>query len=284
MKYVLGGLCLLLLNHGVIHAQSLDERLQAEDPAQLAEAARTLGDPHRGSIIFHQPYMACRKCHQSEEQSTQLGPSLVHWPKEKPSDLNLVESVLKPSKVIRSGFQPLTVITTDGKSLLGLLAKESPTELVLRDPARGGKEIRLAKEEIEEQVPSKLSIMPPGQVNLLASRQQFLDLIRYLIEIRDGGPRRERELQPPPSLFATRPLPEYEKHIDHAGMIADLDRDALGRALHPPLLPSPRSPPSSSLSARSVHHVPDPDAWLWHDGGANLDGAAAKVRRHPFHS
>ena len=49
--------------------------------------------------------------------------------------------------------------------------------------------------------------MPAGQVNQLNSRQQFLDLIRYLIEIRDRGPARALELQPPQTLLPF-PLPE----------------------------------------------------------------------------
>ena len=36
------------------------------------------------------------------------------------------------------------------------------------------------------------SLMPAGLVNQLASRQQFLDLIRYLMDIRDGGATRAR--------------------------------------------------------------------------------------------
>lgn len=41
--------------------------------------------------------------------------------------------------------------------------------------------------DVDEVVENAVSIMPAGQMNQLTSRQQFLDLIRYLIEIRDGG-------------------------------------------------------------------------------------------------
>src|SRR5262249_43610980 len=67
-----------------------------------------------------------------------------------------------------------------------------------------------------------------GQVSQLSNRGEFLDLIRYLIEIRDGGPARARELQPTEAQLAIA-LPEYESRIDHAGMIAALDKKALKR-------------------------------------------------------
>jgi hypothetical protein len=70
--------------------------------------------------------------------------------------------------------------------------------------------------------------MPKGQVNQMTSRQQFLDLVRYLIEVRDGGPLKAKELEPAPQLYQIR-IPEYEKTIDHAGMIASLDQGAFKR-------------------------------------------------------
>ena len=44
--------------------------------------------------------------------------------------------------------------------------------------------------------------MPAGLVNALASRQQFLDLLRYLMEIAEYGPSRARALRPDPALLA----------------------------------------------------------------------------------
>ncbi len=44
--------------------------------------------------------------------------------------------------------------------------------------------------------------MPAGLVNNLSSRQQFLDLVRYLMEIAEKGPARARELKPDPSLLS----------------------------------------------------------------------------------
>ena len=210
------------------HAQFLQEELAGESPETLAKLAKELGDAKRGAIVFYQPYLACTKCHTSEYSERQLGPELTK-PDKSATDTHLVESILNPSKAIRKGFETISVVTNDGKSLVGLFAEENDQVLVLRDPARSGNLFRVMKKEIDERSDKAPSIMPQGLVNQLASRQQFLDLIHYLMEIRDGGPTRALELKPAPSLYAARPLPEYEKDIDHSGMIADLNRDSFKR-------------------------------------------------------
>ncbi|WP_152054422.1 DUF6797 domain-containing protein [Tautonia marina] len=70
--------------------------------------------------------------------------------------------------------------------------------------------------------------MPTGLVNLMADRQQFLDLASYLIEAAEFGPARARSLRPDPSVI-NPPLPAYEADLDHAGLIAALDDDAFRR-------------------------------------------------------
>ena len=112
--------------------------------------------------------------------------------------------------------------------MTGLLVEETTESLVLRDAARLGETLTLLKSQIEDRTVSKTSIMPVGQVNVLASRQQFLDLARYLIEISEGGPERARQLQPPAAMFALV-VPEYEKQIDHAAMLRDLNPQARKR-------------------------------------------------------
>ncbi len=207
---------------------SLEFRLLQEDAAGLAQAARSLGDAKRGAIAFHQPYMACTKCHSAGEQGKPLGPDMTKLGKEA-NDVYLVESILQPSKVVKKGFEPIVIVTVDGKSLTGLMVEDRADAVVIRDASRNGKLVTIAKSKIDEQAKSKVSIMPPGLVNQLVSRQQFLDLLKYLMEIVEHGPRRALELRPAPSLYAARPLPEYEKRIDHAGIIKTLNGDSLKR-------------------------------------------------------
>ena len=226
MRNLLSGL-LFLITAQVLWGQSLEAQLLSVPTTVLAGQAQQLGDPARGAIVFFQPHMACSKCHTVGGQGNNgLGPDLAGLGKEV-SDVALVESVLQPSKQIRQGFESLTVLTADGKTQTGLLVERTGDRLVLREVSTGEKMV-YSMSQLEQVRSNKQSIMPDGQINQLASQQQFLDLIRYLMEIRDGGPIRALELQPPPHLIAYS-IPEYESHLDHAGLIGSWGDESLKR-------------------------------------------------------
>jgi putative heme-binding domain-containing protein len=228
MRPVLTVLALTLATTpSIVRAQSrLHEELTAESPATLAETAREIGDAKRGAVLFYQPYMACRQCHAISGPSP-LGPNLAELG-EKKTDEHLIESVLKPSAKIEKKFLATAAVTNDGRVIAGLLEKDDPSGITIREGRPGGKVITIPRSDLDEVTPMKTSFMPDGQMNQLASRQQFFDLIRYLIEIRDGGPIRAKELEPAPALYQLR-LPEYEKHIDHKGLMSSLDQNSFKR-------------------------------------------------------
>ncbi len=210
-------------------ARPLEESLLREDPAGLAQAVREQGDAARGAAVFFQPSLTCSQCHAvGDGKPGTIGPDLATLGREA-TDAYLIEAVLQPSKAIKKGFETVTVGTTDGKMLIGLLAEDRPDRLVLRDPSQDGKLLTVMKRDIDQRTDGGRSIMPTGLLNGLASRQQFFDLIRYLREIADGGPDRARALAPDPSQVAGLKLPDYERDIDHAGMIADLGPESLKR-------------------------------------------------------
>jgi putative heme-binding domain-containing protein len=204
-------------------AESLQARLTREPVATLAKAARERGDAGRGAVLFFQPFLSCAKCHDSEV-GTQLGPDLAQSGIDATAEY-LVEAVLQPSKVIKKGYEPLTINLIDGRTLTGLLAEEQNGKLTLVDPA-GGKKIIVAVADVEKRSVGTLSLMPEGLVNLLSDRQQFLDLTKYLIEVAEGGPKRAKELRPAQTAYV---LPTYENDIDHAGLIRKLDDKAFKR-------------------------------------------------------
>ena len=209
-------------------AQSLEDELKLAGAANLVKAARELGDAQRGAVVFYQPQLACTRCHIPDKETGRLGPDLTRLGKDA-SDVHLVESILEPSKMIREGFEPVTLLTTDGTVATGILVSSNDKEVTIRDAGQNFKTVKIEKAQLASLEKSQVSVMPSGQINLMTSRQQFLDLVRYLIEIRDGGSARAHELEPPPSLYAARPLPDYEQRVDHAGIIASLDRDAFRR-------------------------------------------------------
>lgn len=211
-----------------LYAQSLDEELRRVPATELVALAKSEGDAVRGAVVFFQPFMACSKCHSvGTGRQNGLGPDLTTLGPTT-TDEHLVESVLLPSKVIRKGFESVTVVTDDGKTVTALLVERSPDKVVLRDVARSGESTTIPLGRVEDLKINATSIMPAGQTNQLTSRRQFLDLLRYLMEIRDGGATRAAQLQPPAALL-TFTVPEYEKHLDHAGLIGTWNDGAFRR-------------------------------------------------------
>ena len=222
----LAGLLVLSFNAPVLCADppQLQAQLAKEPVADLAQAARERGDAGRGAVLFFQPFLTCAKCHDAET-GTQLGPDIAKAGKEATAEY-LVESVLLPSKVLKKGYESVVITTKDERTVTGLVAEETPAAITLIDPSANGKRIVIAKADIEKRTTSNKSLMPEGLANLLSDRQQFLDLVKYLIEVAEGGPARAKELRPAVTALV---VPEYEKDIDHAGLIRAWDDKALKR-------------------------------------------------------
>ena len=172
--------------------RSLAEELDGADRSKLARDARVHGDARRGALLFFNSTLACSKCHDQSVKHP-LGPDLS-IKREESSDRFLVDSVLEPSKSIRKEFVQLQVLTEDGLVVTGFPLIDSEQELVLREPA-AGKEFRLSPDDVAARRTSDLSAMPAGLINQLDNRDQFLDLVKFLIEVRDGGAERMGQLR-----------------------------------------------------------------------------------------
>ena len=206
---------------------SLSNRLANEPIQQLISDARKFGDPARGAIAFYKPTMNCARCHEpaAANQKRRLGPDLTE--KREADWAHLAQSVLQPSAKIKQGFGSVQVLLANGRHLTGVLVSQDDQGLVV-DQIEANKPIRIDDADIDDFKEIKLSSMPQGLANQLSNRQQFLDLVSYLAEIATQGPARAAELKPG-NLPTLAPLPEYESRIDHAGLIAGLDKDAFKR-------------------------------------------------------
>ena len=170
----------------------LAQELAKIPAAELAQQARANGDAKRGATIFFNQALSCAKCHQPTT-GDRLGPDLASK-RDGVDDAFIVDSVLNPSKVIRKEFLQSMVLTEDGLAISGFIVNETDDELILKEPA-GGKIIKLDQDDVLAMKPSKVSAMPPGLVNQLSDKNEFLDLIRFLMDINDGGPKRLNELR-----------------------------------------------------------------------------------------
>jgi putative heme-binding domain-containing protein len=217
----------VILCLSTIAAGQVEQRLKKMGPVELVNAAQQKGDARRGASVFHQQQLSCARCHVANDTRQRLGPDLTALGKDV-TDAHLIESILNPSKVIREGFETV-MLTVGEESHIGLLVSQSDKAVVIRDSAKDYKVVTLDKAKVSEIEKIGMSIMPAGMVNMLTSEQQFFDLVKYLMAIRDGGSAAARDLAPNPALLITRPQPAYEKTIDHRGFITSLDRNAYKR-------------------------------------------------------
>ncbi|MFO0948310.1 MAG: hypothetical protein U1D30_20710 [Planctomycetota bacterium] len=127
-------------------AQTLEEKLLAQDSAELAAKAEASGDARLGAIAFHQVYLTCTQCHGINAAGSKLAPDLskpeTGW---KPGDV--VQAILEPSAKIRKGYESTVVVTSDGTVITGIVDEETAEQLVLRDAARPGQNVTLAKRD-----------------------------------------------------------------------------------------------------------------------------------------
>jgi putative heme-binding domain-containing protein len=119
----------------------------------------------------------CTKCHTTATTTTLLAPSLKGIGGQKID--YLIESVLYPSKIIKTGFESETITKKDGSIISGLVKEEGKFFRVLKLD----QDIRIAKDDVDTRILSKISVMPEGQEAAL-SRREFVDLIAYLATLK----------------------------------------------------------------------------------------------------
>ena len=131
----------------------------------------------------------------------------------------MVASLLRPSEKIRPEYRTVRLRLASGAVLRGRVAERSGDSLTLLDINQPGKPLVVALDEVEQERQDDKSMMPEGLASQLSSRKQFLDLVKYVVEVSKAraGPGRRSSVR---RLLAAarRPLPEYESHVDHAGV------------------------------------------------------------------
>lgn len=135
------------------------------------------GDANRGKAIYIDVNKAnCASCHRMEGFGGAVGPDLTRvW--QTLSFEKRLESILEPSKEIKEGYIAHKIATKDGKVVVGLLVAEDADAVTLKNAE--GKEVRIAKPDIEERGPDAASLMPAGvAVNL--TFDELADLLRFL--------------------------------------------------------------------------------------------------------
>ena len=165
--------------------QKASEELYALINADIATQSQRLeemlpkmadGDIRRGQQVFHGTKAVCNACHAVGYVGGKAGPDLTRIAQIR-NERDLLESILFPSASLVRSYEPILVLTTDGRQLNGVIKNETSDEIVL--VTGPNKEERIARGEIEAQKPSTVSVMPAGLDKQL-SEQELADLIAFL--------------------------------------------------------------------------------------------------------
>ena len=121
----------------------------------------------------------CNQCHVVDGHGTNLGPELTEISKRFKGEKLLLQLV-EPSVEINKKYLLNQFLLDSGKIVSGVIVKETDTEFdVVSNLLTPQIVTKVAKKEIDEQFPSRISAMPEGLLNVL-QRDEIVDLLSFL--------------------------------------------------------------------------------------------------------
>ena len=134
-------------------------------------AAMKAADLSHGREVF---VKTCGACHLLHGQGGKIGPDITGSNR---ADLEyLLANLLDPSAIVGRDYQTTTVLTKDGRSIAGIVVKESPTSLTLQTPTE---QVTVPLDDVETRVLSPQSLMPENQLGQLKP-EEAINLVAYL--------------------------------------------------------------------------------------------------------
>lgn len=138
----------------------------------LMHVTKVSGDVEAGRAIFKK---VCAACHQHGEMGHSIGPNLTGMAVHPKAEL--LTHILDPSRNVEGNFRLYKVLTVDGKIINGMLAGESRTSITIVDSQ--AKKFDVPREDIDELIASRKSVMPEGFEKQI-TEQQLADLLEFL--------------------------------------------------------------------------------------------------------
>ncbi len=132
----------------------------------------TTGDAARGKEVFKKN---CAACHKLQGVGHELGPNLAAM-KNRGAEAILV-NVLDPNREVNPQFLNYLVLTTDGRSLSGVLTAETATSITLRRQESATDTV--LRVDIEQLKSTGQSLMPVGMEKQI-DKNAMADLLEYL--------------------------------------------------------------------------------------------------------
>jgi len=160
-------------------AGQLAAKLQVGRRAEVLEAykgvAEMAGDATRGKEVFKK---ICAACHQVQGVGHATGPNLAAMKNRGPD--SILVNVFDPNREVNPQYLNYTLVTTDGRTLTGMITSETATSVTLKRAENAGDTV--LRIDIDLLRSSGMSLMPEGLEKQI-DRQAMADLLTYLKEI-----------------------------------------------------------------------------------------------------
>jgi putative membrane-bound dehydrogenase-like protein len=138
------------------------------------------GDRDNGRDVFRR---VCAACHRVGDSGYEFGPDMNDVGK-RLTRRELIESIVEPSKKLDAKYLTSSIITADGKVLVGFVKEKTSDSLTLL--MQEGKSETLPLDDIEEITEMKQSSMPENLGSTLAPGE-FLDVVEYMSSLKGEG-------------------------------------------------------------------------------------------------
>ncbi|HQR42373.1 MAG TPA: c-type cytochrome, partial [Gemmatales bacterium] len=212
------------------HWGSIKPQTTGEKRARINSVLHMLnqraGDPTKGLALFTQH---CASCHQLFGSGGKIGPDLTTADRQRNF---LATHIVDPNLMIRPEYAAQTIITTDGRTLTGLLIDQNANTLTLVD-AQTNRTV-LNRTQIDIMQPAKQSLMPEKLLDPLDD-DQIRHLFAYLQLPVEAGlkyqhselPFRAEQIKEPVKFdFADKMLSGMERFLEEELAAAPKNRDA----------------------------------------------------------
>ncbi len=146
----------------------------------LRDGLSTLSARSKDAGAKHFTEATCAQCHKANGEGGAVGPSLngafARW---KGDSAAVLREILEPSHRIDPKYAVHLIVTEDGETISGIVAKEDKKNVsILANPE--SKELTIVpRSSIEEMVKTSTSMMPKGLLDRY-NKEEILDLLAYL--------------------------------------------------------------------------------------------------------
>jgi putative membrane-bound dehydrogenase-like protein len=145
----------------------------SESLARYRDALATHGDAERGRQVFAR---VCAACHQYRgDAGTAFGPDLGEVRSHLPG--SLLADILRPNQSIADGYELWLAQLTDGSTVTGIIASETPSSVTFR--RMGGGTTAVSRSQISSMRVAEVSAMPEG-LDAQIDVAQMADLIAFI--------------------------------------------------------------------------------------------------------